>query len=55
MSDLEVAVNDTPVERRTALCVLPYFHVYGNIVVMDWAIFSCAVSSPAEIVAIGLR
>jgi long-chain acyl-CoA synthetase len=29
-------------ERRNVICVLPYFHVYGNIVVMDWAIFSCA-------------
>ena len=32
----------TPYERRNVLCALPYFHVYGNIVVMDWAIFSCA-------------
>ena len=32
----------TPPERRMVLAVLPYFHVYGNIVVMNWAIFSCA-------------
>jgi long-chain acyl-CoA synthetase len=32
----------TPYERRNVISVLPYFHVYGNIVVMDWAIFSCA-------------
>ena len=32
----------TPVERRTVLAVLPYFHVYGTIVVMNWAIFNCA-------------
>jgi long-chain acyl-CoA synthetase len=24
------------------MAVLPYFHVYGNIVVMNWAIFQCA-------------
>jgi long-chain acyl-CoA synthetase len=32
----------TPAERRTVLAVLPYFHVYGTIVVMNWAIFNCA-------------
>lgn len=32
----------TPPERRTVLAVLPYFHVYGTIVAMHWAIFSCA-------------
>ncbi len=31
-----------PAERRTVLALLPYFHAYGNIVVMNWAIFSCA-------------
>ena len=31
-----------PHEKRNILCVLPYFHVYGNIVAMNWAIFSCA-------------
>ncbi len=35
-------INLTPPERRTVLAVLPYFHVYGNIVVMNWALFSCA-------------
>ena len=24
------------------MAVLPYFHVYGNIVVMNWAMFTCA-------------
>jgi long-chain acyl-CoA synthetase len=24
------------------MAVLPYFHVYGNIVVMNWALFNCA-------------
>ena len=32
----------TPPERRVVMAVLPYFHVYGNIVVMNWAMFSCA-------------
>lgn len=32
----------TPHERRSVLAVLPYFHVYGNIVVMNWAMLSCA-------------
>lgn len=32
----------TPPERRSVMAVLPYFHVYGNIVVMNWAIFQCA-------------
>jgi long-chain acyl-CoA synthetase len=31
-----------PPERRTILSVLPYFHVYGTIVAMGWAIFNCA-------------
>ena len=29
-------------ERRNAIAVLPYFHVYGNIGVMNWAFLSCA-------------
>ena len=32
----------TPVERRSVLAVLPFFHVYGTIVVMSWAVFNCA-------------
>ncbi len=31
-----------PFEKRYVLSVLPYFHVYGNIVAMNWAFFSCA-------------
>jgi long-chain acyl-CoA synthetase len=34
--------RNTPAERRTVLAVLPYFHVYGTIVAMNWAIFNCA-------------
>jgi long-chain acyl-CoA synthetase len=29
-------------EQRNVLAILPYFHVYGNIVVMNWAMFACA-------------
>lgn len=32
----------TPHEKRNVMAVLPYFHVYGNIVVMNWALFNCA-------------
>jgi long-chain acyl-CoA synthetase len=32
----------TPQEKRNVLSVLPYFHVYGNIVCMNWAFFNCA-------------
>ncbi len=32
----------TPHERRNVIAILPYFHIYGNIVVMNWAFFSCA-------------
>jgi long-chain acyl-CoA synthetase len=35
-------VSLTPFEKRNVMAVLPYFHVYGNIVVLNWAIFSCA-------------
>jgi len=35
-------INLTPVERRNVIAVLPYFHVYGNIVVMNWAMFNAA-------------
>jgi len=32
----------TPPERRSVLAVLPFFHVYGTIVVMSWAMFNSA-------------
>ena len=31
-----------PYEKRNVMAVLPYFHVFGNIVVMNVAIFNCA-------------
>jgi long-chain acyl-CoA synthetase len=35
-------IHLTPPERRSVVAVLPYFHVYGNIVVLNWGMFSCA-------------
>ncbi|MBW2674392.1 MAG: AMP-binding protein, partial [Deltaproteobacteria bacterium] len=32
----------TSPENRSILAVLPLSHVYGNIVVMNWAMFNCA-------------
>jgi len=32
----------TPPEKRLVVAVLPYFHVYGNIVVLNWSMLSCA-------------
>jgi len=29
-------------EMRSVLAVLPFFHVYGNIVVLNWGMFNCA-------------
>ncbi|MBN2026818.1 MAG: long-chain fatty acid--CoA ligase [Actinobacteria bacterium] len=31
-----------PAERRSVVAAIPFFHVYGNIVVLNWAMFSCA-------------
>jgi len=35
-------ISMVPPEKRNVLAVLPYFHVYGNIVCMNWAFFNCA-------------
>lgn len=32
----------TPPEKRRVMAVLPYFHVYGSIVVLNWGMFNCA-------------
>jgi long-chain acyl-CoA synthetase len=29
-------------ETRSVIAMLPYFHAYGNIVVLNWAMFNCA-------------
>ena len=36
-----VTGNDPP-ERRAVFAALPFFHVYGTIVVLNWSIFNCA-------------
>ena len=38
----QATVSLTPPERRSVLAVLPYFHVYGLVVAMSWALFNCA-------------
>ncbi|MBA4421736.1 MAG: long-chain fatty acid--CoA ligase [Syntrophus sp. (in: bacteria)] len=35
-------ISIVPPEKRNVLSVIPYFHVYGSIVCMNWAFFSCA-------------
>ncbi len=32
----------TPYEKRNVMAVLPFFHVYGTIVVLNWGMFNCA-------------
>ena len=32
----------TPPEKRTVMALLPFFHVYGTIVVLSWGMFNCA-------------
>jgi long-chain acyl-CoA synthetase len=37
------AITDlTPHEKRNVMALLPYFHVYGTIVVLSWGMFNCA-------------
>jgi long-chain acyl-CoA synthetase len=35
-------INIIPPERRSILSILPFFHVYGNIVAMNWSFFNAA-------------
>jgi len=35
-------ISMIPHERRRVLAIIPYFHVYGNIVAMNWALFNAA-------------
>jgi len=32
----------TPPEKRCVMAVLPFFHVYGTVVVLNWGMFNCA-------------
>ncbi len=37
------AVNDMVApEKRNVMAVLPFFHVYGTIVVLNWGVYNCA-------------
>lgn len=36
-----VLANVRPVARNV-MAVLPFFHIYGTVVVLNWAIFNCA-------------
>lgn len=38
----KITIGMTPLERRSILAALPYFHVYGTVVSMSWALFNCA-------------
>lgn len=35
-------LNQVPVERRTALCLIPYCHIYGQLSAMGWSIITGA-------------
>ncbi len=34
--------NFTPIEKRNLLGIIPYFHIYGNVVGMNWAMLNAA-------------
>ena len=34
--------NMTPPEKRSVLAILPFFHVYGDIIVLNWGMLNCA-------------
>lgn len=35
-------VNHTPISERNLLAIIPFFHIYGNIVGMNWAMLNMA-------------
>lgn len=35
-------VNHTPIAERNLLAIIPYFHIYGNVVGMNWAMLNMA-------------
>lgn len=35
-------ISIVPPEKRVTLCLIPFFHVYGNIVAMNWSLFNCS-------------
>ncbi|MBU1195811.1 MAG: long-chain fatty acid--CoA ligase [Proteobacteria bacterium] len=32
----------TPHSERTTMCVLPFFHVYGNVICLNWSMINCS-------------
>ncbi len=34
--------KNTSVDKMSCMCALPFFHVYGNIVCMNWSMLNCA-------------
>jgi long-chain acyl-CoA synthetase len=35
-------ISLVPPEKRVTLSLLPFFHVYGNIVALNWSLFNCS-------------
>ncbi|MBU1195703.1 MAG: long-chain fatty acid--CoA ligase [Proteobacteria bacterium] len=35
-------IQYAPIEKRNVLCALPFFHVYGNILSLNWSMVNCA-------------
>lgn len=38
----EAFMKNVPQEQRSVVAIMPYYHVYGNIVVLNWSMWSCA-------------
>jgi long-chain acyl-CoA synthetase len=35
-------IQYSPIETRNTLCCLPFFHVYGNVLCLNWSMINCA-------------
>jgi long-chain acyl-CoA synthetase len=38
----EAFLKNVPQQERSVVAIMPYYHVYGNIVVLNWSFWSCA-------------
>lgn len=38
----EALLKNTPQKERSVVAIMPYYHVYGNIVVLNWSLWSCS-------------
>jgi long-chain acyl-CoA synthetase len=38
----EAFMKNVPQEQRSVVAIMPYYHVYGNIVVLNWSMWSCS-------------